>query len=125
MRGAVLAALAAVLMLQACGNDSAGTAPSAAGGAAGVVSCDLGSVYPDSTVIDPDAPVYEGTGWSQSSVTQAFAEAKAEDSSAYRAYRAARDHTEYMECPFCACGCAEGNGHRSAIDCFKDMHGFT
>jgi hypothetical protein len=76
-------------------------------------------------MIDPDAPVYQDAVWTQPEVDQAFAAAKAQSSSAYRAYRAARDHAEYMPCAFCGCGCASAAGHASAIDCFKDMHGFA
>lgn len=88
-------------------------------------SCALGSSTPDAPVIDPDAPVYEDDAWTQAEVEVAFAGAAAEDSPAYRAYKAALAHPEYLECAYCACGCAHSDGHLSAIDCFKDMHGFT
>jgi len=116
---------------------SGGTAGSAAGagssatggtsGAAGATSatCDLGTMYPGVEVIDPDAPVFQDGTWSQQEVVDAFAQAKAEGNTAYLGYRAARDYVQYLDCAFCACGCAPAIGHLSAIDCFKDMHGFT
>ena len=88
-------------------------------------SCELGTMYPDAPAIDPDAPVYEDASWTQAEVTAAFAEAKAQNTYAYQAYRAASELGSLLECPFCACGCAPSIGHRSAIDCFKDMHGFA
>jgi hypothetical protein len=117
-----------IVLSAACGSGNGGPLPTAdagSGGAHQTVSCDLGTVYPSQQVIDPDNPVYQDASVTQAEVTEMFAQAKAEDTSAYRAYRAARDFVEYMECPFCACGCAAGSGHLSAIDCFKDTHGFT
>jgi hypothetical protein len=111
-----------------------GTGGSAIGGAGGVsaggsgpVVCDLGTIYPNRQLIDPDNPDYEESGWTKQQVIDAFADAKAQNNQAYRAYRAAFQYSEYMECPFCACGCAAPSlsNHLSAIDCFKDMHGFT
>ena len=87
--------------------------------------CELGSEHPDREVIDPDDPDYEDSNWTADQVQDAFAEARAEDDDAYRAYAAARDHADLLECPFCDCGCGPGNGHLSAVDCFKGMHGFT
>lgn len=108
------------------GAGGAGASDAAAGGSAGAtVACDLGTMYPNEPLIDPDNPVYQDATWTQQAVTQAFAQAKAENSLAYQGYRAARDYEKYMECPFCACGCEELIGHLSAIDCFKDMHGFA
>ena len=85
----------------------------------------LGSVYGDAPSIDPDYPIYDGEDYTQQEVTEAFAEARAQNSYAYQAYRIARDNPELMECAFCSCGCAVTEGHISAVDCFKDMHGFT
>jgi Protein of unknown function with PCYCGC motif len=121
----LLAALTALCLLAGCG-ESAEPAPSGAGGTSSqALSCDLGSAFPDSPIIDPDASVYQDENWTQDEVTAAFAQAKLDDSAAYRAYQAARKHEAHMTCAFCACGCAEESGHLSAIDCFKDMHGFT
>lgn len=101
----------------------AGCAPQKAG--AGLQSCDLGTAFPDAAVIDPDAPVYSDAGWSQAEVEVAFADAASTNSTVYRAYKAANAHPDYLVCAFCACGCADSAGHLSALDCFKDMHGFT
>ena len=87
--------------------------------------CDLGTMYPNSAVIDPDNPDFEDAQHSRAQVIQTFADAKTADNQAYQAYRAARDYADLLTCPFCACGCADSIGHLSAIDCFKDMHGFT
>ena len=76
-------------------------------------------------LLDPDAPVYEDARWTQAEVEAAFAEAAAEDSAAYRAYKAALAYPGLLECAWCACGCADSDGHLSALDCFKDMHGFA
>ena len=54
-----------------------------------------------------------------------FSIAKAEGMDAYKAYKAAFDNAEVLECAFCNCGCYPEPGHLSATDCFKDMHGFT
>lgn len=92
-------------------------------GSAGV-SC-LGSVYPSRGPIDPDGPDYEESGWTKQDVADAFAEAKTQGTKAFRAYKAAHTYPELLECAFCACGCASTFGHVSALDCFKDMHGFN
>lgn len=91
------------------------------------LTCDLGSLYEGQPSIDPDDPGdYSEEGWSNEDVIAAFEQAKADDSDAYRAYLFARDHSELLECAFCACGCSiTDEGHLSASDCFKDMHGFT
>jgi len=90
------------------------------------VVCELGTIYPTAGVIDPDNPVYSGSDYSQAEVTAAFDEARADDSMAYRAYKAAYTWPDVMECAFCSCGCADMSiDHQSAVDCFKDMHGFT
>ena len=102
----------------------AGAAAGTGGGTASV-TCELGTMYPGTGVIDPDAPVFSDANWPQDKVTQTFAQAKTDASTAYLAYRAARDYAKYLDCAFCACGCAQSIGHLSAIDCFKDMHGFT
>jgi hypothetical protein len=117
--------LAALLLLGACGEKSDSPASGAGGTSSQTLSCDLGSAFPDKPIIDPDAPVYQDADWTQDEVTQAFAQAKLDYSSAYRAYQAARKNEAYMTCAFCNCGCSEASGHLSAIDCFKDMHGFT
>ena len=93
-------------------------------GATGV-TCDLGSSYLDLGVIDPDDPSFEDGDWAEEDVRDAFADARDHDSKTYRAYRAAREHAGLLECAFCSCGCAASDGHLSALDCFKDMHGFT
>lgn len=130
-RAAIVAA--SVLALMSCGTDAgpvssngSGTGGAlGSGGAATGIVCSLGTMYPDRTVIDPDAPVYQDADWTQQAVTTAFAEAKAQNSQAYRAYKAANKYTQYLQCAFCACGCATSPGHKSAIDCYKDMHGFV
>jgi len=124
-----------VLALLSCGTDAgsgssnaAGAGGTVAGGAGGTsadIVCSLGTMYPNRTVIDPDAPVYSDSGWTQQQVTDAFAQAKAQNSQAYRAYKAANKYTQYLQCAWCACGCATSPGHKSAIDCYKDMHGFV
>ncbi len=108
------------------GAQGTGAAGAAGVGGAGSVVCTLGTVYPNRDTIDPDAPDYEEPGWTKPEVAQAFADAKAADDKAYRAYRAAHQYAQFLECPFCACGCAIMDvAHQSAVDCFKDMHGFT
>ena len=109
------------------GTATGGVAAGGDSGAAGTPSalCDLGSMYPTAPLIDPDAPVYQGANWTQQLVDEAFAKAKADQTTAYLGYAAARDHEKYMQCAFCSCGCGPSIGHLSAIDCFKDMHGFT
>lgn len=88
------------------------------------IVCDLGTMYPDLPLIDPDNPDYEDAIYSKAQVKEAFAKDKADNGSAYRAYKAALQHQDVLACAFCACGCAPSIGHLSAIDCFKDMHGF-
>jgi len=107
------------------GSGAAGESGVDAAGDAPAVVCDLGTMYPTLDVIDPDAPVYSDASWTQDAVVASFAKAKAESSMAYLAYRAARDYSHFLDCAFCSCGCAPGIGHLSAIDCFKDMHGFA
>ena len=86
----------------------------------------LGSVYgPDVAVINPDNPDYEGDGYTHDEVAQLFTEARAANNQAYRAYRAAYEHPDVVQCAFCLCGCASSVDHVSAEDCFKDLHGFT
>jgi hypothetical protein len=114
----------ALLLAAACGAGE-DSSPATGTGGSTALSCELGSMYPNQGVIDPDAPVFEDANWDQAKVSDAFAKAKADGTTAYLAYRAARDYTQHLDCAFCACGCAPGIGHRSAIDCFKDMHGFT
>lgn len=91
---------------------------------AGAGECTLGSFYADRDVINPDDPVYEDANWSQAEVTEKFAEAKATDAQSYRAYKIAYQYPDLMQCGFCPCGCDRSLGHLSAVDCFKDMHGF-
>jgi hypothetical protein len=88
--------------------------------------CDYGTKYPNANVIDPDSPVYEDASWTQQEVVDNFVEAKSLGLPAYPAYRAAREHSQYLECAYCKCGCGGPTlAHQSAIDCFKDMHGFA
>lgn len=103
---------------------SAGSTSSGGGGGAAGALCQLGTMYPGVATIDPDAPVYQDKIWSQDLVTQSFADGKKQSSKPYLAYKAAREQAGVLDCAFCACGCAQGVGHKSAIDCFKDMHGF-
>lgn len=90
----------------------------------GPVEC-FGTIYPGIDPIDPDAPIYSDADWTQEQVTVAFDDAKAGNTLAYRAYKAAYELGDILECAFCACGCASLVDHVSAMDCFKDMHGFT
>ena len=89
------------------------------------VACTLGSVYGGRPPINPDDPQYEDANWTQEQVTEAFAMAKAKNSIAYRAYKAAYAHPDIITCAFCPCGCSKGAGHKSGVDCYKDMHGFN
>ena len=89
----------------------------------GISDC-LGSIYPDRGVINPDDPQYEDNIYTFEQVRQMFAQAKQENSRAYRAYKAAYTYSHLANCAFCACGCSESSGHLSAVDCFKDIHGF-
>lgn|GEM_PF-6868320 len=91
---------------------------------ASVVQCTLGTMYPGVAVIDPDNPVYEDAFNTQAQVEQKFASGKIANSKAYRGYKAAWKYPELLLCAFCACGCEDSPGHLSAVDCFKDMHGF-
>ena len=116
---AIALGFVAFVAMAACGDESA---PRASGASA---ACDLGTMYPAKDVIDPDAPKFADANWTQQQVSAAFAQAKTDNTSAYQGYRAARDYKQYLECAFCACGCYPSIGHLSAIDCFKDMHGFT
>ncbi len=84
----------------------------------------LGTVYPDRDVIDPDDPNYAGDGYSADEVDALFAQGAAEGSDAYLAYVAAAAYPDLLECAWCACSCHVSAGHESAVDCFKDMHGF-
>lgn len=84
----------------------------------------LGTKYPGKGTIDPDNPDFEDALWTKEEVQNKFAAAKAQDLPAYHAYRAASRASAVLECAFCACGCATSDAHLSAIDCFKDMHGF-
>lgn len=85
----------------------------------------LGSVYPDSGVIDPDDPKFSDEMYDTAQVKLMFQQAKTANSNAYKAYKAALKYPELLECGFCNCGCAAPPAnHISAIDCFKDMHGF-
>jgi hypothetical protein len=85
----------------------------------------LGTVYPDSGPFDPDNPIYEDEYYTQEQVTKMFAQAKEDNTKAYRAYLAAYLYPELLECAFCYCGCSEPpTNHISALDCFKDIHGF-
>ena len=89
------------------------------------VTC-LGSVYgPDVPNIDPDDPIYEDDQYSQEQVTEMFEEAAAANNTAYQAYAISLQYPDVVECAFCACGCRTSDEHLSAVDCFKDMHGFT
>ena len=110
------AALLIAAALAGCGDATKGT---------DLQSCDLGTMDPDAPLIDPDAPVFSDASWTQEEVEAAFAAAREEDSTAYRAYRAAGAWPDHLSCAWCACGCAAADGHQSALDCFKDMHGFT
>ncbi len=85
----------------------------------------LESVYPDQSVIDPDDPRFEDDAHTLEEVQVMFASARQDSSDAYWAYKAAYDHSDLIQCAFCSCGCAITSGHLSAIDCFKDLHGFT
>lgn len=96
-----------------------------AGDADGSGSGCLGTVYPDLAVIDPDDPSYADGDHTAEEVRAMFAVERADDTQTYRAYRAAHTWPDLIECAFCACGCATGLGHVSALDCFKDLHGFT
>ena len=87
------------------------------------VQC-LGTIYPNEGQIDPDKPVYSSEWQTQEETEKAFAQAKADGTNAYKAYKAAFDNPEVLLCAFCPCGCHESNKHQSAMDCFKDMHGF-
>lgn len=85
----------------------------------------LGSVYPDQGPIDPDSPVYSDQYYTQEQVTKMFAQAKADNTKAYQAYLAGYKYPDLLECAFCYCGCASPPAeHVSALDCFKDIHGF-
>lgn len=84
----------------------------------------LNSMYGNDPQIDPDNPVYSDASVDQATVTQLFASAAATNSKAYRAYRAAFENPVVLKCAFCDCGCNASVGHTSAVDCFKDMHGF-
>lgn len=93
-------------------------------GDAAPVECTLGTLYPDRAVIDPDNPDYEEEFHSKAEVTQMFAKAKADNTKAYRGYIAAKKYPDLLLCAFCPCGCGDNPGHLSAVDCFKDFHGF-
>ena len=90
----------------------------------GSLAC-FGSMYPGQTVIDPDNPAYADDGKTKAEVKALFAQAKSEDNDAYRAYKAALKHVDVLECAFCDCGCNPQVGHKSAVDCFIDLHGFS
>lgn len=113
----------ALVLLAGCGEDEASAGTGGASGDGGI--CQLGTLYPSAGVIDPDSPVFSDEMHTQADVTDLFAKAKAESSPAYAAYLAARENAGVLGCAFCACGCASSIGHLSAVDCFKDLHGFT
>lgn len=103
--------------------DAAGTNDVGAPTAQPVV-CELGTMYPTWPPIDPDNPDFEDDVFSKEQVIETFATDKAKNGDAYRAYKAALVHQDVLDCAFCSCGCTPSIGHLSAIDCFKDMHGF-
>jgi hypothetical protein len=116
-----VAALCAALSAPCCGD-----APQDPGsGAAGDAGECLGSRWPERAVIDPDAPAYSDSTHDAALVTAWFEDAKHADSPAYQAYSSAHRKPELLGCAFCPCGCAAAAAHRSAVDCFKDLHGFT
>lgn len=121
----ILVRLASLALVAALGAGCSTTSPTCSGAACatdGSVAC-LGSFQPAWPVIDPDAPVFTDAAHTQAQVETMFADARARDTAAYRAYRAARDLGDRLTCAYCACGCAV-DGHLSAQDCFKDLHGF-
>ena len=87
------------------------------------VQC-LGTIYPTDGQIDPDNPVYSSEWQTQEETEKMFAQAKADGTNAYKAYKAAFENPEVLLCAFCPCGCHESAKHVSAMDCFKDLHGF-
>ncbi|MGZ3424204.1 MAG: hypothetical protein ACXWUG_21485 [Polyangiales bacterium] len=111
------------IVLSACGgHDDRSAAVDASPPETTELAC-FGTGLPDSVLIDPDDPHFSDEGHTEEQVKAMFADAKAKDTAAYRAYRAARANADVLPCAFCACGCATA-GHRSAIDCYKDLHGF-
>jgi hypothetical protein len=83
-----------------------------------------GSKAPAAPLIDPDNPQFSDETFSNAEVRDKFLRAKNDNTAAYRAYKAALANADVLSCGFCKCGCTS-LGHVSAIDCFKDMHGFT
>lgn len=85
--------------------------------------CELGSTYGEAPAIDPAAPAAGADQTPAEEVAAAF-EGLDPTSDAWRAYAfASSPQGGVLECAFCACGCATTEGHLSAIDCFKDLHG--
>ncbi len=113
-------ALLTVVLLGCAGRDDA--PPAVDEGPA--IAC-YGSKDPAATLIDPDAPTYSDADNPLDDVRARFSKARATNAAAYRAYAAAKKNADVLGCGFCKCGCARSLGHESALDCFKDMHGFT
>jgi hypothetical protein len=90
---------------------------------AGTPTC-YGAKYPTGKTIDPDNPDYEDAVWTKADVKKQFAAAKAANTDAYKAYKAALAVGRVLECAYCVCGCVSLESHKSAVDCFVDMHGF-
>lgn len=115
----MLRAVAAALLLIGCASD--GAAPIVDNGPA--AAC-YGSKDAAAALIDPDNPTFADSAITNAEVREKFSRARERNSGAYRAYRAALANADVLSCAFCKCGCAGGIGHVSALDCFKDMHGF-
>lgn len=103
--------------------DRAAPADEGAAPDAQAVAC-LGTKYPEGSVIDPDNPDFEDVLNTKAEVIKKFATAKANNLPAYRAYKAALTYAHLLPCAFCPCGCDGSEAHVSAVDCFKDLHGF-
>jgi hypothetical protein len=127
--GLTLALVATAALGLGTGCSSSGGSPAVADAGADV-SWDPGPVtcydtkYPGVSPIDPDAPNFSDPDHTVDATKALFAKAKADNSAAYRAYKIAHDNPEALQCARCACGCARSLGHISAVDCFKDLHGF-
>jgi hypothetical protein len=110
-----------VALLLGCASDVATETPVDEGPP---IEC-RGSRAPEQALIDPDDPTYEDADFSNELVRTMFERSRTSNAAAYRSYRAALENADVLSCAFCACGCAGTLKHVSAIDCFKDMHGFT
>lgn len=121
-RRSVVFASAFVALLTACSSDATPAAAPVDEGPP--VEC-RGTSMPERDVVNPDDPTFSDSNFTNEQVREMFAKSRANNAAAYRSYSAAKANADVLSCAFCSCGCSGPLRHMSALDCFKDMHGFT